>query len=247
MSNGIYIKRSIMDSKKCVICKIIKDKSDYHKNKTKKDGLQDVCKECRKKRATEKKDNLQKYKKNWYIKNQDYLKKKSNDRYHDKKDDINRDKRNRYKTDKEYKEKITEQKKRYYQNNKNKIRLLNKRWSQLNRDIINKISRKHYHNNKQMMICRRILKRTLSYLGGVKENETIIELGYTPLELKINIESKFKDGMSWENYGEWHIDHIKPICSFDKHTHPSIVNSLGNLQPLWAFENLSKGGRILES
>jgi len=40
--------------------------------------------------------------------------------------------------------------------------------------------------------------------------------------------------MSWDNYGEWHVDHIKPLISFDKNTHPSIVNALSNLQPLWA-------------
>jgi hypothetical protein len=40
--------------------------------------------------------------------------------------------------------------------------------------------------------------------------------------------------MTWDNYGEWHIDHIKPVSSFDKDTPQSIVNALSNLQPLWA-------------
>jgi hypothetical protein len=61
------------------------------------------------------------------------------------------------------------------------------------------------------------------------------------MDLKKNIESKFIDGMTWDNYGEWHIDHIKPISSFNKNEEPKIVNSLDNLQPLWAFDNLSKG------
>jgi hypothetical protein len=58
----------------------------------------------------------------------------------------------------------------------------------------------------------------------------------------------FRDGMSWENYGEWHIDHIMPINHFIKSgiTDPAIVNALENLQPLWAYENLSKGDRILQ-
>ena len=56
------------------------------------------------------------------------------------------------------------------------------------------------------------------------------------------LEEGFQEGMSWTNYGEWHIDHIKPVCSFDKETHPSVVN---NLQPLWAKDNFSKGKKIL--
>jgi hypothetical protein len=52
--------------------------------------------------------------------------------------------------------------------------------------------------------------------------------------------SVFKNGMTWENYGEWHIDHIRPVSSFDKDDEVSVINSLENLQPLWAYENLSK-------
>jgi len=51
--------------------------------------------------------------------------------------------------------------------------------------------------------------------------------------------------MSWENRGEWHIDHIKPVSSFDKSEKMSVVNSLDNLQPLWAKDNLSKGSKII--
>jgi len=40
--------------------------------------------------------------------------------------------------------------------------------------------------------------------------------------------------MNWNNYGEWHIDHIKPVISFDKNTPPSVVNALENIRPLWA-------------
>ena len=40
--------------------------------------------------------------------------------------------------------------------------------------------------------------------------------------------------MSWDNYGEWHIDHIKPLTLFDDNTPIHVVNALSNLQPLWA-------------
>jgi hypothetical protein len=49
--------------------------------------------------------------------------------------------------------------------------------------------------------------------------------------------------MSWENWDEWHIDHIIPISKFEKETDPKIVNSLSNLQPLWASDNIRKSNR----
>ena len=68
-------------------------------------------------------------------------------------------------------------------------------------------------------------------------------LGYTPIELKNHLEYLFKEGMTWENYGEWHVDHIKPMCKFDRSELPSVVNALENLQPLWAKDNLIKGDK----
>lgn len=63
--------------------------------------------------------------------------------------------------------------------------------------------------------------------------------------LKGYLEAKFTEGMSWENHGEWHIDHIKPCCSFDltQEEEQKKCFHYTNLQPLWAAENLSKGGK----
>ena len=59
------------------------------------------------------------------------------------------------------------------------------------------------------------------------------------------IESQFKDGMSWDNRNLWHIDHIKPCCSFDLSNKEQQKQCFHytNLQPLWAEENLRKNGR----
>jgi hypothetical protein len=70
-----------------------------------------------------------------------------------------------------------------------------------------------------------------------------IIVNFTNDDLKIHIESLFKEGMSWDNYGKWHVDHIKPVSLFNAEDDISIVNSLENLQPLWASENLSKGNK----
>lgn len=78
-----------------------------------------------------------------------------------------------------------------------------------------------------------------------KTDRTHNLLGYAAADLADSIRSKFLDGMTWDNYGEWHIDHIKPISVFIKSgiTDPKVINSLDNLQPLWAFDNLSKGAK----
>lgn len=85
------------------------------------------------------------------------------------------------------------------------------------------------------------IKRQGDVCVGLKN---INKLSYTPMELKEHLESLFKPGMSWDNYGfyGWHIDHIKPLCLFDLSDEQQLrdVWSLSNLQPLWAKENLTK-------
>ena len=75
--------------------------------------------------------------------------------------------------------------------------------------------------------------------------ETLV--GYTVIDLMAHLEAKFLPGMSWDNRREWHIDHIRPLCSFQFQTpdDPQFREAwaLANLQPLWAADNLKKGGR----
>ena len=63
--------------------------------------------------------------------------------------------------------------------------------------------------------------------------------GCTAEELKTHFESLFTEGMYWDNYGEWHVDHIRPVSSFAPEEWEQI-NHYTNLQPLWAEDNLSK-------
>ena len=64
--------------------------------------------------------------------------------------------------------------------------------------------------------------------------------------LKIHLESKFQKGMAWINYGKWHVDHIIPLSSATTVESISKLCHFTNLQPLWAFDNLSKNGKIIE-
>lgn len=60
-----------------------------------------------------------------------------------------------------------------------------------------------------------------------------------------HIESRFKQGMSWDNFGEWHIDHIIPLASAKTEIELIELCHYTNLQPLWAEENRSKGDKII--
>src|SRR5690606_31271510 len=80
-----------------------------------------------------------------------------------------------------------------------------------------------------------------------KVGSAVRDLGCTLAELKLYLESKLQPGMTWENYGKfgWHIDHIKPLASFDLTDSNQLKEAVhySNLQPLWAVDNLKKGKR----
>lgn len=72
-------------------------------------------------------------------------------------------------------------------------------------------------------------------------------MGYSLVDLMCHLEEKFEDGMSWSNFGEWHIDHIRPLASFNftgtECREFKAAWALSNLQPLWALENMRKGSK----
>ena len=73
----------------------------------------------------------------------------------------------------------------------------------------------------------------------------LLVLGCTQEELVRHIESQFRPGMTWSNYGDWHVDHIRPCSSFDltSLSEQSVCFHYTNLQPLWAADNLGKRDR----
>lgn len=89
------------------------------------------------------------------------------------------------------------------------------------------------------------IRRMVKLCGIKKTSRTSEMLGYGHDEFSKHIESLFKEGMNWNNYGEWHVDHIKPMSLFIKEGEfdPKVINSLSNLQPLWAIDNIIKGDK----
>jgi hypothetical protein len=161
----------------------------------------------------------------------------------------NIDKRKKYLLD-NHEEICFKAKERY---NKNRRREID-RVLKYNKDNWNKIleyNRKYYDkkikNNIFHKLNRSIRTKMVRTLHNGSKNRQKWELlvGYTVQDLKKHLEKQFKNGMTWDNYGKWHIDHIKPISKF-KYNNPVDIDfkecwSLSNLQPLWAKENISKG------
>ena len=82
---------------------------------------------------------------------------------------------------------------------------------------------------------------------GTRKAARLVELiGCTIPELAAHLEKQFHSGMTWENYGKWHIDHVRPCASFDltdAHEQKRCFH-FSNLQPLWAADNLRKSDRF---
>lgn len=81
-------------------------------------------------------------------------------------------------------------------------------------------------------------------MGYSKTSKTYKILGCSYEEFKQYLESQFTNGMTWENAGEWHLDHIYPVSLATDEEHLIKLNHYTNFQPMWAEDNLKKGNRI---
>ena len=90
------------------------------------------------------------------------------------------------------------------------------------------------------------LWRAVTEVGASKTAGTAELTGLDLAALKEHLAVQFAEGMTWDNYGEWHIDHIRPCSSFDltDAEQQRECFHFSNLQPLWAVENLRKGAKL---
>jgi hypothetical protein len=209
-----------MKNKKiCNICGLEKDFSDFHKWKYGPDGLKRECKECRKIETNK-----------YYLQNSESIK----------------DKVSTYR--KEHPEKVKEVKKKIYERKKESILKHQSDYRKKNRkDITRKnLERRKtdpIHHLKHIMNSR--LRMFLKSRKLSKTNKTFTIVGCTPSELKEHLEKNFYDGMTWENQGKWHIDHIIPLSSATNEEEVYKLCHYTNLQPLWAEDNLKKSNKIV--
>lgn len=89
------------------------------------------------------------------------------------------------------------------------------------------------------------LYQALTAVRAGKKVSAVKDLGCSVPELIKHLEARFKLGMTWDNYGQWHVDHIRPLASFNltDAEQQKAACHYNNLQPLWAAENISKGSR----
>jgi hypothetical protein len=155
-----------------------------------------------------------------------------------------------------------EEQKAYYIKNREKIISYSSMYRELHREKIlsylrdyrgsNKEKTRVYNKNRLMvdinfkLRCNLRKRISQALKNNYKSKSTTELLGCSINELRTWIESQFQDGMSWDNYGSWHIDHCYPCAAFDL-TQPyeqKICFNWLNLQPLWARENIQKSDKI---
>lgn len=177
------------------------------------------------------KSKLDLYKKNWYIENKDKI----------------QTKRKLYRL--KNKDKIRKCKRDYYLKNKYSIKLKQKKYYSFNRDKIYAYVKNKLNNDINYKLSHSLRRRMNNALKNTQKcGSAIKDLGCSIEYFKNYIESKFLDGMRWNNYGKggWHLDHIIPLSSFNLSNRTQFLKSCNytNFQPLWAIDNISKGNKI---
>jgi hypothetical protein len=223
------------EKKKCSKCGIEKELCEFYFRKDR--GCYYSC--CKKCVSIKSKINWEKQKMidPEYDKKRYEIRKQKNTngfkKYSKKWNDNNKEYYQKYK--KKNEEKIKEYSKIYYINNREKINKYTNEWRK--------------EKNKKDLLFKLInnMRSSTNRMIGSKKNKTFEYLGCSPQELKLFLENKFLNGMSWDNYGKfgWHIDHIIPLSSAKDGEELIKLFHYSNLQPLWWQDNLKKGSKIL--
>jgi hypothetical protein len=145
----------------------------------------------------------------------------------------------------------------WQKDNRDRLNDYHQKWREKNIDKHREYKRKYEKHRKDTDPLYKLISnfRTAIYQvlkeNSVEKNKSYFDiLQYTPEELINHLEKQFKDDMTWENYGIWHVDHKLPITSFNiqEMGDEEFMKcwSLGNLQPMWGEENIRKSNKILE-
>jgi len=250
----------------CCTCKIEKDDNFFGKRKANKDGLKGECRACNAEKSrlyrekypeihTEShrrsklkhKEKIAAYNKEWNIKNKEHVReyvKNNREKAHvrNRKNELATQYR-RAKgiqpkvkmSDAEYKRKCILRANAYKKKNPEKVAAYKLRWQ-----------KEKLQTDTQYRLRTRLRTRIYHALKGtVKSQSTQDLIGCSVDKLTEHIASQFTEGMGWDNYGDWHVDHIKPCAAFDLTNHDEQAECFNykNLQPLWAFANMSKGSK----
>ena len=153
------------------------------------------------------------------------------------------------------KEYMSNKSKTWYEENKEYRKQYLKEYREKNIDKIRKTKRDYERNRKATDPLYKLISNFRTAIYTVLKESNVDKYGhyfdilqYTPEELINHLEKQFKDDMTWDNYGVWHVDHKLPITSFD-------IQGMGdeefmkcwcldNLQPMWGEENIRKSNKL---
>jgi len=183
----------------------------------------------------------------YYINNKDKIKNQVKSYRELNSDKVKETKKNYYDKNKI---KIINKSKDYYKNNKEKKKEYYRVYNKINKKKRNDYKSSYRESNIQYKLACNLRARLKSAIdGNYKSGSAVKDLGCSMGKLKSYLESKFQLGMTWDNYGfyGWHIDHIKPLSSFDLTDRKQMLEACHytNLQPLWAKDNLVKRNQII--
>ena len=209
---------------KCTKCNQNKPKSEYYKSKVTKSGYQGSCKICYIKRTNR-----------HYHTNRDRLLKERKEKYWKDIEKTRANNRKRWAS-------LPDEKKRTYF-----LNYINKEGSKERRRAYGLNKYRTDENFRIAQCLRRRMQMAFRQQSVERMGRSYELVGCSIDELKAHLESQFKEGMSWENYGRygWHIDHIKPLAKFSLSERENQLKAFNwkNLQPLWAEENHRKSSR----
>ena len=149
-----------------------------------------------------------------------------------------------------------EKRKEYLKTNKEKIKETSKAWRVANPEKTRTYRKKQYDKRsstpegKLILNMRSRIHKIMKINQNVKNKRTLELLGCDGKFLKNHLEKQFRKEMSWDNYGEWHVDHIIPVDFFLKNHDFNDIKvqkecfHYSNLQPLWGSENIKKGNKM---
>jgi hypothetical protein len=229
----------------CVKCETKKPFKEFTKNKNTKDGYFIYCKDCEKIRRKKYKESQNITNKKWRINNPE-KQKESQRKYIETNPEMKSSVRlKKYRENEVFREKEKISQKQYYEKN-----IIHERERRREFYITNKKNERIYNNewkrNKMksdpfFRMKKNLRDRIRLYLKGeLSSKRTKDIVGINMVEFREYIESKFIDGMSWENYGTWHLDHKKPLVLGTNNEEILELNYYTNLQPLWADDNIRK-------
>jgi predicted DNA-binding protein (UPF0251 family) len=247
MSMQITIFEHSKTEKRCCKCKEIKPFNYFSKSKGGKYGIDSECKQCKSIYHQNNKEAQALRMKVYYENNKKHLALAMK---------VYRENN---------KEELREKAKVFYKKNKEAYALRNKVYIENNKEAKRQYDKVYYQNNKKALLqrnlvyenqrrksdplfrlihnLRRRIYRFCKSVGLKKNWKTIDAMGCTREEFIAYFQNLFTEGMTWENYGAWHVDHIKPISLATTEQEAIELNHYTNLQPLWAADNIRKSNK----